>query len=165
MPHACIPTWFYCDTDHHQCSTSHCGYSTLKYPSWWHGILPAVQSDLLSVATPTKVSIGSSTKPWELIPIRVKPLSHIPTITTPTALRVDMFSPAHQRCPRVSVIIKYKLSNISDEYSIPRQMHSAAQCEVQTRAGNCRKEWTTNNTCWVTCILIVSVHGNTAYGV
>jgi hypothetical protein len=74
-------------------------------------------------------------KPRELIPIIVSnPLSHISTITAPTAQSVDMFSPAHQRCPRINGINTRrntnKLSNISDEYSIPRQIHSAAQCEV-----------------------------------
>jgi hypothetical protein len=90
----------------------------------------------MSVATPTEVrmiSVISESKTREQIPIRVKPLSYIPTIASPTALSVDMFSPAHKRCPRINISrtpTTNKLSNISDEYSIPRQIHSVAQCEV-----------------------------------
>ena len=45
----------YCDTGCHQCSTSQWWYSTLIGPSWSYGIVPAVQPDLLSEATPGEV--------------------------------------------------------------------------------------------------------------
>jgi hypothetical protein len=93
-----------------------------------------VEPDLLGVTTPGEISIVSPSRPRKLVSIRWKPLSYIPPITASTALSVDMFSPAHQRCARISTIIIYR-SNVSDEYSIPRQIHSPTQCEVQTRAG------------------------------
>jgi hypothetical protein len=91
---------------------------------------------LLETTTPGEIGIWNSCIPRKLVSIRRKPLSYISPITASTALSIDMFSPAYQRCARSRIIaVPSKHSNVSDEYSIPRQMHSPIQREVQTRAG------------------------------
>ena len=68
---------------------------------WYHGIIPAIQTNLMSVASPSDIT-KSTTRDYGTI--REVLLPHISSIAIPTAVSVDIGSDAHKRRSRISII-------------------------------------------------------------
>ena len=105
---------------------------------WCHGIIPAIQTNFMSVGSPSEVTIWTDTETRDYGTIREGPVpqrTSIRIIYPFATVSVDIGSVAHKRRSRIS---RFSCPNISDEYSVTREIHNTIQGEVQSCAGSCR---------------------------
>ena len=103
---------------------------------WCHGIIPAIQTYLMSEGSPCEVTVWTVSIMRDYGTIREVPLPQrrsIGVITSSTAVSVDIGSVTHKRKSRIR-ISHYIDPNISDEYSVTREIHNTIQVEVQSSA-------------------------------
>ena len=82
-------------------------------PQRSHGVVPAVQADLMGVATPREVTIWTGPVTRDYGPVWVIPLPHISTIPGPTTLCVHLGGDTHEGGARIQVA-KVCHANVSD---------------------------------------------------